>query len=144
MVGAQVTVTQTEMNFEAVTTTNEEDLYRPLSLRPGPYRVTVVAQGFERLIRDSIDLRVGQTLVIDASLVTGAVRDTIEVTARAALDTETSSSGTTLAGDYLYKLPNYQRHAVAVLLFPPGVTFDSNHYTKSLSGAPRHPLLEDS
>jgi hypothetical protein len=135
IVAAQVTVTQTETNFETVTATNEEGLYRALNLRPGPYRVTVVAQGFKRLVRDSIDLRVGQTLAIDASLVIGAVGETVEVSAKAALlDTETSSSGTTLAGDYLYNLPNYQRHAVAVLLFTPGVTFDSNHYTKSLSG----------
>jgi hypothetical protein len=135
IVGAQVTVTQTETNIETVTTTNEEGLYRALNLRPGAYRVTVVAQGFKRLIRDSIDLRVGQTLAIDGSLVIGAVGETVEVTAKAALlDTETSSSGTTLAGDYLYNLPNYQRHAVAVLLFTPGVTFDSNHFTKSLSG----------
>jgi len=81
IVGAQVTVTQTETNFETVAATNGEGLYRALNLRPGPYRVTVVAQGFKRLVRDSIDLRVGQTLAIDANLVIGAVGETVEVTA---------------------------------------------------------------
>ena len=50
------------------------------------------------------------------------------------LDTETSSSGTKMTGDYFYDLPNYQRHATATLLFTPGVTFGSNQYTKGMSG----------
>jgi len=56
IVGAQVTVTQTEMNFETLTTTNEEGLYRALNLRPGPYRVTVLAPGFKKMVRESIEL----------------------------------------------------------------------------------------
>ncbi|MCX6626009.1 MAG: carboxypeptidase-like regulatory domain-containing protein, partial [Candidatus Solibacter sp.] len=47
--GAQVTVTQTAMNFEAVAQTNEEGIYRAQSLRPGPYRVSVTAAGFKNL-----------------------------------------------------------------------------------------------
>lgn len=39
-----------------------------------------------------------------------------------------------MSGDYLYSLPNYQRHATATLLFTPGVTFGENQYTKGLSG----------
>src|ERR1051325_8255608 len=68
IVSAQVTVTQTEMNFETVTTTNEEGLYRALNLRPGPYRIVVVAPGFKKLVRDGIDLRIGQTLSVNVSL----------------------------------------------------------------------------
>jgi hypothetical protein len=135
IVGAQVTVTQTEMNFETLATSNEEGIYRALNLRPGPYRVTIVAQGFKKLVRGSIDLRVGQTLAIDAKLEVGAVSDSIEVTAKAALlETETSATGATLAGDYFYSLPNYQRHPQAALLFTPGVTFASNQFTGSVSG----------
>ncbi|MBZ5583574.1 MAG: carboxypeptidase-like regulatory domain-containing protein, partial [Acidobacteriia bacterium] len=133
--GAQITVTQTEMNFETAATTNEEGLYRALNLRPGPYRVTVVAPGFKKLVRESIDLRVGQTLAIDAKLEVGAVSDSVEVTAKAALlETETTATGATLAGDYFYSLPNYQRHTEAVLLFTPGISFASNQFTGSISG----------
>jgi hypothetical protein len=135
VVGAQVTVVQTEMNFETVTQTNGEGLYRALNLRPGPYRVTVVAAGFKKQVREGFELRVGQTLSINAALEVGAISDSVEVNAKAGLlETETSAGGATLAGDYFYNLPNYQRHAIAVLFFTPGVTFDSNHYTKQLSG----------
>jgi hypothetical protein len=75
--GAQVTVTQTAMNFETVAQTNEEGLYRAVQLRPGPYRITVTAQGFKRLVRDSIELRMGQTLQVNLSLEVGAVSDSI-------------------------------------------------------------------
>jgi hypothetical protein len=135
IVAARVTVTQTDMNFETITSTNEEGLYRALNLRPGPYRVSFVAPGFKKLVRESIDLRGGQTMAIDAKLDVGALAESVEVTSKAdLLDTETSNAATTVAGNYFYSLPNYQRHTVASLLFTPGVTFDSNHYTKSMSG----------
>ena len=133
--GAQVNVTQTETNFVTNTSTNVEGIYRALSLRPGPYRVTVTAAGFKTFIRDGIQLRIGQTLAVDGSLALGEAFDSVQVNAKAGLlETETSSGGATLAGDYFYNLPNYQKHATAILLFMPGVTFGSNQYTKGVSG----------
>jgi len=135
IVGAQVTVTQTDMNFETVATTNQEGIYRALNLRPGPYRLTVVASGFKKFVRDNVELRVNSTLAVDATLEVGAVNESVEVSAKTQLlETETSSSGTNMPGDYFYNLPNYQKHATATLLFTPGVTFGSNQYTKGLSG----------
>ncbi len=64
IVGAQVTVTQTEMNFETVATTNQEGTYRVLDLRPGPYRLVVVASGFKKFVSDSIELRVNGGVVL--------------------------------------------------------------------------------
>ncbi|HXS95579.1 MAG TPA: TonB-dependent receptor [Candidatus Limnocylindrales bacterium] len=135
IVGAQVTVTQTQMNFETVAATNEEGIYRALNLRPGRYRLTFVAPGFKKMIRDNLELHGEQTLAQDAAMEVGQATESIQVSGKPQLlDTETSTSGTTVDGNYFFNLPNYQRHTVAVLLFTPGVTFDSNHYTKSLSG----------
>lgn len=133
--GAKVTVKQTAMNFETVTTTNEEGIYRALNLRPGPYQITVVAQGFKQLVRANIDLRGSQTLAIDAKLEVGAVAESVEVTAKAGLlETETSSTGATLSGDYFYSLPNYQKHAQAAMFFTPGISFTSNVYVGRVGG----------
>ncbi|MEP6715506.1 MAG: carboxypeptidase-like regulatory domain-containing protein, partial [Terriglobia bacterium] len=133
--GAQVTLLRTETNTESVATTNAAGIYRALNLRPGLYRLTVVAPGFKKRVADNIELRINSTLAVDMPLELGVVTDRVEVSASSQLlDTETSSSGTTMAGDYFYNLPNYQRHASAVLLFTPGVTFSANQYTKSLSG----------
>ena len=132
--GAQITVTQTEMNFETVTQTNEEGLYRALQLRPGPYRVTVVAQGFKRYVRDQIDLRMSQTLAINVTMEVGAVADSVEVKANAALlETETSSAGTVVAGDYFYSLPIYQRNIKNILYYTPGLTYSGINWAGSLA-----------
>jgi hypothetical protein len=131
--GAQVTLTQTEMNFVSKATTNEEGIYRALNLRPGPYRIEIVAQGFKKLVRESVDLSINTTLAVNAPLEVGAVTDSVEVSAAAQLlETETSSTGSTLSGDYFYNTPNYQRHATAVLFFTPGVSFGSNAYVKAI------------
>ncbi len=131
--GAQVTLTDTDTNFQSKATANEEGIYRALNLRPGPYKIEFVANGFKKLLRENVELRVNSTLAVNAKLEVGAVTDSVEVTAKSQLlDTETSSTGTAMEGDYFYNLPNYQRHAVAALLFTPGVSFSSNQYTKTI------------
>jgi hypothetical protein len=128
--GAQVTVTQTEMNFESVAATSAEGIYWTRNLRPGPYRLSIVAQGFKKLTREGIDLRVGQTLEVNGALEVGALADSVEVTSAAPLlETETSSTGATVAGDYFYSFPNYQRNVTAVLFYTPGISFTVGAYT---------------
>ena len=47
--GATVTVVQPSTNFTFNTTTNEDGLYRVLSLNSGMYRVSVEASGFQEV-----------------------------------------------------------------------------------------------
>src|SRR6185312_6672516 len=103
IVGAKVTVVQTDTNFETAATTNSDGLYRALNLKPGPYRVTVVAPGFKKAVHSGVDLRINSTDAVDFVLEIGAVTESVDVKATAQLlDTETSSSGTTVEGDYFY------------------------------------------
>jgi hypothetical protein len=132
--GAQVTVTQTAMNFETVTQTNVEGLYRAVQLRPGPYRVTVVAQGFKRYVRDNLELRMAATLAVNIQLEIGAVAESVEVSANAQLlETETSATGQVVAGNYLYALPIYQRNIKNILYYTPGLTYSGLNWAGSLS-----------
>lgn len=136
VVGAAVMVTQTAMNFENTTVTNSEGLYRVQSLRSGPYRLTVAAPGFERLVRDGIVLRTGETLNVDASLKVGSATESVQVSADATLlQTETSSTGLVFNGDYVHNLPIYQRRELSVLYFTPGVStaYTSNGVLASLT-----------
>jgi hypothetical protein len=131
--GARVTVTQTDMNFETQTETNEEGLYRAVQLRPGPYRITVVAQGFKRHVRENVVLRVNETLAIDARMEVGALAESIEVRASASLlETETSASGTVVKGDYFYSLPIYQRNIKNILYYTPGLTYSGVNWAGSM------------
>src|SRR5665213_1533289 len=51
---AQITVTETDKNIDALSVTNSDGLFRVPSLVDGPYRVTIVAQGFKKDIRDGL------------------------------------------------------------------------------------------
>jgi hypothetical protein len=69
--GAQVTVIDTDTNFQNSTVTNQDGLYRVTSLHPGPYRVTVFATGFKQFIRKDLDLRAEITMAVDAAMEIG-------------------------------------------------------------------------
>ena len=134
--GAAITVTQTEMNFESMTVTNTEGIFRVQSLRSGPYRLIVAAPGFERLVRDGLVLRTGETLNVDSVLKLGSATESVQVTdAATLLQTETSSTGLVFNGDYVHQLPIYQRRELSVLYFTPGVSmpYTSNGVIASLT-----------
>ena len=72
----------------------------------------------------------GQTLEVNAPLEVGALADSVEVTSAAQLlETETSSTGAVVSGDYFYSFPNYQRNVTAVLFYTPGISFTVGAYT---------------
>ncbi|MBI1356314.1 MAG: hypothetical protein GC160_18390 [Acidobacteria bacterium] len=121
--GATVTITNTSTNFTQPSVSNESGLFRVPGLQPGPYRVTIEAEGFKTYIRENLELRTGATLPVDAVLEIGAVTEQIEVTADTPLlETETSAAGAVLEGETMYKLPNYQRYAASTFNFVPGLT----------------------
>jgi len=120
---ANVTVVQVDTNFTFKATTNEEGLYRVLSLNPGRYRVTVETQGFKKVVRDDVELRVGDIFAADFSLQVGSLSESIEVSGAATLlETETSSTGSVVAGSVLYDMPLYQRYVNSTLNLVPGMS----------------------
>jgi len=134
VVSVSVTVVNTETNFQFVATTNSDGLFRVQSLQPGPYRVTFEAAGFKRFVRDGIELRVGDSLPVDAALELGTVSESVEVKARAQLlETETTSSGALVEGSMYYKLPVYQRSVQFSLTVTPGLQL--GNYGSAASGS---------
>ena len=120
--GVSITVVQTGTNFEFTALTNAEGIYRVQSLQPGTYRISFETSGFKRVVRDTVELRVGDTVPVDAVLQIGAASDSIEITAHTQmLETETSATGTVQAGEFLYKMPLYQRYVNSTLHLVPGM-----------------------
>jgi len=118
-----VTAVHTGTNFTQNSVTNNEGLYRILSLQPGMYRVSFEAQGFKKSVRDNVELRVDATLAVDMALQVGSLSESIEVTgAVALLETETSSTGSVVSGDVLYDMPLYQRFINSTMNIVPGMT----------------------
>jgi hypothetical protein len=121
--GTAVTVVQVATNFTTAAVTNNEGIYRVLSLQPGQYRITFEAQGFMRGVREGVVLRTGDTLAIDMILRVGNVTESIEVSgAPPLLETETSATGTVMGGTILYDMPLYQRYINSTLNIVPGLT----------------------
>ncbi len=120
--GVSIAVVQNGTNFEFTALTNAEGIYRVQSLQPGTYRISFEMPGFKRVVREGVELRVGDTLPVDVVLQIGAASDTIEITAHSQmLETETSATGAVQAGEFLYKMPLYQRYVNSTLHLVPGM-----------------------
>jgi hypothetical protein len=61
--GAEIALRNEQTGGRRTTQSNESGFYNLSALRPGVYRLTVRAAGFETLVREGIVLEVGQVLV---------------------------------------------------------------------------------
>ncbi|HKG17161.1 MAG TPA: carboxypeptidase-like regulatory domain-containing protein, partial [Solirubrobacteraceae bacterium] len=121
--GATVTLTNTATNFEQVATTGNEGRFRAVLLPLGPYRITVSLEGFATLIREGIDLAVGQTINLPIRLQLAGVEQEITVTAEAPVVETTRSEGATRIDDKSIEgLPNNGRNFLDYTKLTPGVT----------------------
>jgi hypothetical protein len=133
--GAQIVVTNTETNFENLSSTNADGLFRVPGLRPGPYKVQIKAQGFKLYNRAGLELKVGDNLSVDIAMEVGGVTETVNVTGEAPqLQTETSASGMVAEGTYLEGLPLYQRNVKATFYLMPNVDVAGFGYSGNLNG----------
>src|SRR5213593_4525861 len=118
-----VSVVQKTTNFKSLVVTNDEGIYRVLSLQPGEYIVTFEATGFMKIVRDGVNLRTGDTLAIDASMQVGQMSEAVEVQGAAPLlETETSATRTVMSGSVLYEMPLSQRYINSTLNLVPGMS----------------------
>jgi hypothetical protein len=90
--GAQVTVTQTDTGLTRVAETDSSGVYSLPSLPLGPYRMEVKKEGFSSYVQSGIVLQVDTAPTIDPVLKVGAVSESVQVEAAAAM-VETHSTG---------------------------------------------------
>src|SRR5262245_25530217 len=83
--GARVTAVATDTNRTITSTTAGAGLYVLSSLRPGPYRLEVEAQGFRNYVRNGLVLHTGLRTRADVALEVGAFAESTTVTANASL-----------------------------------------------------------
>ncbi|HJU44966.1 MAG TPA: carboxypeptidase-like regulatory domain-containing protein, partial [Vicinamibacterales bacterium] len=87
--------------------TDGEGRYSIVDLRPGSYTVTFSLTGFSTVRREGIELGVGFTATVNATLAVGALAETITVTgASPVVDTQTSRQQHTLTETDLDVLPS--------------------------------------
>ena len=105
--GASVSVTNIATNVATSTTTNGEGDYTILYLTPGTYTLSVELSGFKKLVRDGIEVRVGDKLAVDATLDVGRVEETVSVTAESPLlETRGGSAGQVIGEKQISLMPS--------------------------------------
>jgi carboxypeptidase family protein/TonB-dependent receptor-like protein len=119
---ATVTVTQTETGDATKATSGKDGVYIVTNLRPGPYTVTVEAQGFRRFIQEGVRLTTGERIRLNVALTVGEVSEEVKVTADASLlRTETGSLGQVIRNRRIVELPLNGRNYFSLITLVPGV-----------------------
>jgi outer membrane receptor for ferrienterochelin and colicin len=121
--GASVALRNTATNFEKTTITGSDGRFRGVALPLGPYRVTVSLAGFTTLVREGLDLGVGQTINLGLALRISQRAESVTVTAAAPVVETTRTEGATQIDSAAIKgLPNNGRNYLDFTKLTPGVS----------------------
>src|SRR5439155_22304780 len=104
---AKITLTETNTGVDRASVSNGSGNFTYPNLPPGRYRITVEVAGFKKEVRDGINLDVDSTARADMRLTPGAVQETIQVTAEAAvLKPDRADITSTVDAVQIQELPN--------------------------------------
>lgn len=122
IVGATVSVTNTETGVRRELTTNTEGYFTANLLPRGAYRVEVRQGGFKSAVRDGLSLDEGGALRTDFALEVGQVSESVEVSGAAPLlETERPTLSTVITNQKILDLPTAGRNPLQFALLVPGV-----------------------
>lgn len=132
--GANVTIVNIGTRQTFTTITSSAGQYSSTGLQPGRYKMTVVAPGFSKTIKDQVNVEVSSQATIDFSLSAGT-DTTVEVTAPLiALNTTQPELGTTIEPTVVASLPvpitgGRGRQIDSLQFLAPGVQGDTFAHT---------------
>src|SRR5260370_15500257 len=125
--GAAVTVADPATGTSRSTLSNSSGFYSFPALLPSTYTVTVEATGFQKEIRSGILMQVQQVARADFQLTVGAVNQTVEVTAKAALlASDDATVGQVIENKRIVDLPLNGRSYLTLTALAPGVSNSSS------------------
>jgi hypothetical protein len=124
VVGSEVRLTDLATGSNQVTVTNETGRYVIVNVAPGNYTINITKQGFAAYKISSQKVDVGTNLTINATLKVGSTNTTIEVSASASAELQTTNAtvGNTLTSEALMLLPNMGRDVSTLAVLQPGTT----------------------
>ncbi len=125
LVGASVTVTNTQTNAVREAVTNEAGSYAFPNLLPGIYSVKAELQGFQTRIANGVELQVQQTARMDFAMELGSVEVAVEVTGSAPMINVTDATvGTVIENRQILELPLNGRNFINLVSLSPNVSSD--------------------
>jgi Carboxypeptidase regulatory-like domain len=133
--GAQISAQNLDTNLQQTVQSDGQGVYLISFLPPGPYRVTVERQGFERQIQTGIVLTVNQTATLNMSLHQGTIQQTVNVAANAELLNTTSAEiSTVVNAKAVVQLPLNGRDPSSLVFLAPGATNVKNEAGTYITG----------
>ncbi|MGH9308407.1 MAG: carboxypeptidase regulatory-like domain-containing protein [Vicinamibacterales bacterium] len=122
--GVTVTVTNKNTNVSSTTVTNDTGTYSLLYLTPGPYSVTAELQGFKKMMRDTVDVRLGDRLEVDFKMEVGRLEESVTVSADTPLlETRTGSAGQVIDEKQIALMPLSDGNPFVLSRLAPGVAY---------------------
>lgn len=116
IVGAQVQITNTDTNAARTAQTNDTGAYVFPDLDIGPYKLQVTAQGFTTYVQTGIVLQANTNPAVDVTLKPGAMTQTVEVQADAAMvETQSNGVNTVIQPEQVLDLPLNGRQATSLI-----------------------------
>ena len=122
IVGSSVTLTNTGTSDTRTTTTNASGLYQFTDLPPGSYRIVAQQQGYQKTVREPIDLQVAGTVQINIALAVGSATEQVVVTSATPLiQAESDSLGAVVDQRETNEMPLNGRNPMSLVALVPSV-----------------------
>ncbi len=122
--GADLTLKHLRTGEERKTLSNEEGYYSLTLVPPGVYDLSVKATGFKEFINKEVELFVNDRKLLNVQLETGAVTETVTVTADAPIIQSSPTVGDVVENRKIVEIPLNNRSFLQLLTLVPGVTSD--------------------
>ena len=121
--GATVVLRNTATNFEKTEVTDTAGRFRAILLPLGPYRITASIPGFTTVVREGLNLSVGQEVNLRLTLEISPVQQEVRVTGEAPVVEISRTAGSTLIDSAaVQNLPNASHNFLDFTKLTPGVT----------------------
>jgi hypothetical protein len=121
--GADVRATNIATGVASSAKANEAGNYALPYLVPGIYTVTSENVGFQKFIRENVQIRVGETVELNVQMKVGDVTETVDVRAETPLlSTAEASLGQVVDERRVLELPLFSGNAMEFALLAPGTT----------------------
>jgi hypothetical protein len=122
IVGAHLTITNTQTNLKYEALTGPDGSYHVLALPAGTYTLAVTATGFRPFNETNIEVKVNDQLHIDVTMALGTTTETVSVEANAVqVQTESTQLGDVIDSKKMLALPLNGRSYIDLLGLQAGV-----------------------
>jgi hypothetical protein len=120
--GARIKVTYLDRNQTVEVESNDTGSFVTPFLTPGLYRVEVEAKGFQKYVRENMQLQAQDRVRLDIGLTLGELNQSVSVTGSATqLETETASRSQVVASEIIANLPTQGRNPFQIAWAAAGV-----------------------